>query len=611
MLEQYYLTIRRQLPNATEGEEAEVTLQQLADWLHFSGRNVNIILKKMEELSWIRWIPGRGRGHRSRMAFRVTRESLVLKMAEEHVARGDLQQAFACIDEHAYLPSLRDQFVYWLDSHFGYRPEQHHEERTDTLRIPYHKPILCMDPAFITFVVESHMAKQIFDGIVRYNHHTRTIEPHIAHFWIRSEDETEWIFYLRKGVLFHHGRELTARDVKFSLDRIRDEHVDSPYRWMFQDVVCIEALDRYAIRIRLAQPNSLFLHFLSFDRASIVPEDLVSSQGAAFKRHPVGTGPFQVVQHDANMFVCEAFPRYFDKRAHLDRLEIWYTPDLECKASGYERTMYRIRTPGEEDSHERWNKVEMISRGSKMLTFNLRMQGPQRQLCFRQAVVHGIDRKKLELLHTPEDARLADWFIYEHHPSDQETLYNPQLARELLRQSGYDGEELVLGASQAYLEEAGALAALFAEMGVNVCVQTLDNDSCGRIEGGRRSHMCLGTIILDDDLVLSVIELFMADNSLVHRHLSDELLQEMRPLFQQIYAAECESGPGGQSEGLKRLEKLVKSRAAVFFLYHWQQRTLYHPSLRGVSLNALGWVPFRDVWFEPVSLEPTNFSAAF
>ncbi len=602
ILEHYYLTLRKQLPNALEKEEIEVTLPQLTEWLHFSSRNVNLVLRKMEEQSWIQWLPGRGRGHRSRIVFRISRETLVLQMAQGHVGKGDLQRAFACIEEYDYLPNLRDQFVYWLDSQFGYRPEGNDGERTDTLRVPYHNPIQCLDPPFITFVVESHMAKHIFDNIVRYNRQTKTIEPHLAHHWCHDKTGTSWLFYLRKGVLFHHGREMTAQDVKFSLDRIRDEDVDSPYRWMFENVEKIEVYDRYAVRIKLSQPNSLFLHCLSFDRASIVPEDMVLSLGDAFKHKPVGTGPFQVVSHDNNMLVCEAFNRYFDKRAHLDRIEIWYTPDLQSKVSYVERTMYRIRTRGGEESREQRNNLKILSDGcSKMLTFNLKLDGPQQQLSFRQAIIHGIDRRRSELLNS-DDAYLADWFVPRVDTSRQDMLYNPELAEQLLKESGYQGEPVLLAVSKANMEEAEALRKLMGEMGINLQLEVFSDDPKQRIVTVERSHLCLYVIILDDDLVLSILELFLADNSFVRRHLSDELIAELIQIIEKIFRIDLEYGSDGQMEWINELERLVKKNAAVFFMYRWQQRTFYHPSLRGVSLNSLGWVPFRDVWFEPVVL---------
>lgn len=606
MLEQYYLTIRKQLANATEGEETEVTLPQLTGWLHFSSRNVNLVLKKMEELSWIRWLPGRGRGHRSKIVFGATREAVAMKLAKEYVDKGDLQTAFAWIDEHAYLPALREQFVHWLDSHFGYRPGENDEETKDTLRIPYDKPIQSLDPPHITYVAESHLAKHIFDGLVRYNKTAKTIEPHLAHCWRHNEAGTDWIFYLRKGVLFHHGREMTAHDVKFSLDRVCHD-LDSHYRWMFEDVERIEVVGKYAVRILLARSNSLFLRCLSFDRASIVPEDVVLSAGESFKRHPVGTGPFQVVHHDNNMLVCEAFARYFDKRAHLDRIEIWYTPkELNCLTSCAERTIHRIRTPGADGVPDQANNIEIVTNGGCiMLTFNMRMEGPTQRLSFRQAVIHGIDRKSPELLPSPGEALFAEWFVPEGVQTfGQEKLYDPERAKRLLEESGYNGETLLLAVSEGNVKEGEAYQRLLGELGIHVQLEIVEYDLEQRLEAVKRCHMSLYSIILDDDVLVSILEVFLAGNSFVYHHLSDAFIERLKPLIRQIYNLEPTESASGRPNEIGRIERLAKEHAAVFFLHHWQQKTIYHPSLKGVSFNALGWVPFGEVWFEPMVKEP-------
>lgn len=49
---------------------------------------------------------------------------------------------------------------------------------------------------------------------------------------------------------------------------------------------------------------------------------------------------------------------------------------------------------------------------------------------------------------------------------------------------------------------------------------------------------------------------------------------------------------------LLQLEERLKVNTAMVFLYHTRQRSLYHDALAGVSLNALGWVPYKNIWFQ-------------
>jgi SgrR family transcriptional regulator len=169
MLDQYFLMMRKVFPQPAEQEFFAVTLSELADVFHCTGRNVNLILRKMEELNWIEWNPGRGRGNRSQLAFQIPAEELVMQSAKELVQKGDIREAFGRLDEYAHIPFLKEKFMQWLDTHFGFRPEVSNRKTIDTLRFPYSKPVHCLDPIGMVYVVESHLIKHFFDTLIRFD----------------------------------------------------------------------------------------------------------------------------------------------------------------------------------------------------------------------------------------------------------------------------------------------------------------------------------------------------------------------------------------------------------------------------------------------------------
>lgn len=602
MIEEYYIRLRKQFAAVKEDEPFEITLLMLSELWSCTGRNVNLVLKRMEEEAWIRWSPGRGRGHRSHMTFLIKAEAIALTMAQAMVRKGDLQQAFAYLEEHAHLTAAKDQFVYWLDTQFGFRPETVNEQTTDTLRLPYSKPIGCLDPAMLTYVVEFHMARQIFDNLVHYNEQKDSIEPGLAHYWSCNENNMEWLFYLRKGVYFHHGRELTAQDVRFTLNRLREDEQLSPFRWLFDSVAELEVVSKYVIRIRLKEANPLFLHHLSYDRAAILPEDAVQELGAVFRRKPVGTGPFRVVQHDENMLVLEAFSKYYDKRAHLDRIEVWYTPELDRKASHLEAPQYQMRYQDCRSTGEipkGWNVVETVGRDCTYIAFNLSISGPQQSLSLRKALVHGIDRKELtaSLQMATGDVTLAQWFYdQQQERSHTDGQYDPILARKLLKESGYQGELLSFAVSPVYRQQAMAVIAQLERIGLRVEPLEIPADCPERLHYLQHSHLSMCRNVMEHDLELSVIELFLAENSFVRSYLGTELQQQTDWLIHRLYQ---EGSPLTRSGYLRRLQQMLTEQSYILFLYHTTQRTVVHPSLKNVALNSLGWVQFRDLWFEP------------
>ena len=98
-----------------------------------------------------------------------------------------------------------------------------------------HNPEI-LDPARISDIYSLSVTQQIFDGLVKFDQ-TLMIMPALAEFWKSSRDGLTWTFTLRKGIKFHHGREVTADDVVHSYTRILDPKIRSGAADLFAHVV--------------------------------------------------------------------------------------------------------------------------------------------------------------------------------------------------------------------------------------------------------------------------------------------------------------------------------------------------------------------------------------
>src|SRR5262249_36667438 len=172
----------------------------------------------------------------------------------------------------------------------------------------YRRPIAndpaTLDPALIADVYGRAVAQQIFDGLVSFDQ-TLAITPSLASFWRASRDGLTCTFMLRKGVRFHHGRELTADDVVYSLTRVLDPRLKSGAADLFTNirgapefrrgeassVTGLMALDRYTVQVSLTETTVPFVSLLAVGQAKIVPRDVAERDAAAFGGKPVGTGP--------------------------------------------------------------------------------------------------------------------------------------------------------------------------------------------------------------------------------------------------------------------------------------------------------------------------------
>ncbi|MFN3278574.1 MAG: ABC transporter substrate-binding protein [Paracoccus hibiscisoli] len=176
------------------------------------------------------------------------------------------------------------------------------------ITITYKDDVATLDPAIGYDWQNWSMIKSLFDGLMDYVPGTTELRPGLAESYEVSEDGTVFTFALRQGVTFHNGREMTAEDVKYSLDRVTLPETQSPGAGFFASIQGfdeistgaadtlsgVEVVDPQTVRITLSRPDATFLHVMALNFASVVPREAVEEAGADFGTVPVGTGAFRL-----------------------------------------------------------------------------------------------------------------------------------------------------------------------------------------------------------------------------------------------------------------------------------------------------------------------------
>jgi peptide/nickel transport system substrate-binding protein len=189
----------------------------------------------------------------------------------------------------------------------------------------------------------------LFDGLTRFDDDSYQPKPDLAESWTVSRDGLEYVFKLRRGVVFHDGSPLTAHDVKWSWEvichqdnpRIADLYVDHYvqikgcrefHEGQASAVDGIQVVDDHTLRVRLNEPYAPFLvstavtGVLPRARYGTIPVKALMQH--PLSRAPIGTGPFMYVDwKEGDRLVLKANPRYFLGRPKLDGLIIRFIPD--------------------------------------------------------------------------------------------------------------------------------------------------------------------------------------------------------------------------------------------------------------------------------------------
>jgi MarR-like DNA-binding transcriptional regulator SgrR of sgrS sRNA len=575
-----------------------ITVEEIAGFLHCSQRNVKLLLHRMAENGWIDWMPGRGRGNRSQIRFLVSAEELLLEEAKAYVEQGNMKAAMGLLQGNDGLePAAMERFLAWLGDYFGFKSSGSDSECSDTLRLPARAVIITLDPADIFFSRDLHFAKQVFDTLLRYDAQRRMVVPHLAHYWEHDGSGTVWTFYLRKGVMFHHGRELTAADAAYSFLRLRERPAGSTNRWLAEHIAAVRPLSKHVLQVELAAPNYLFPHYVSSCSLAVVPEDVYRTRSAAeTERYPVGTGPFRVVRHDEGTLVLEAFGGYFRERALMDRIELLYVPKdvsdprLQPMFHMAKENHYRYPVP------EHWQSVQVMTLGSMLLTFNMRKPGPHQDARFREAVHRVLDRTRMIAELHFEDAIPATGFL----PSAERTGAcpddcRPEDARRLIEAAGYRGETLRLLALEGHRDLGEWVQGRCADIGVRVEVADLSHRDAQLSNRHMDADGMVSGVVADDDEARCLLEMYTMGTLAIRSYAPDDLRRTFDETIAGIVANPDEEA---RLAAIRGMEKLLADDFRVLFLAHKTLKTVFSPNVQGVALNTLGWFDFKDMWFK-------------
>jgi peptide/nickel transport system substrate-binding protein len=174
----------------------------------------------------------------------------------------------------------------------------------------------------------------MFDNLIRRDPRDsgKTIIPDLAHSWEIAKDGKTYTFFLRQGVQFHDGAELTAEDVKATFDRIAKppQGISIPRSILFRTVSEINARDKYTVEFKLTEPRpaNFIMSAIASGWNVIIRKKTLEDNNYNLRKVEIypGTGPFRSVRRVENeIWVMEKNPNYWNKGLpYLDGVEFYH-----------------------------------------------------------------------------------------------------------------------------------------------------------------------------------------------------------------------------------------------------------------------------------------------
>ena len=323
---------------------------------------------------------------------------------------------------------------------------------------------------------------QIFDTLVTVDPETNEVVPQIAESWEQTDDQT-YVFKIREGIKFHDGSDLTAEDVKFSLDRARNSAAVS-YIVNFIEEVTVD--DDHTVTVKTTAPYAPTLRNLAIPFAAIVQKAVVEADENAFIQNPVGSGPYKFVEwNHGDHVTLKAFDDYYAGKPETENLIMKVIPETSQRTIALETGEVdlaydlAVNDIPKVNSDDKLTVYEIPSLTCWYVSMNMNKK-PFDNPKVREAMSMAIDRQTIIDTINAGSGQTADAIIAPAvfgYYSTGVKEYNPTKAKELLAEAGYPNgfsTTLWVNDNQSRIEMCQAMQAMLLEVGVQCNLEVLE-----------------------------------------------------------------------------------------------------------------------------------------
>ncbi|WP_343747295.1 ABC transporter substrate-binding protein [Fluviicola sp.] len=514
-------------------------------------------------------------------------------------------------------------------------------------------------PLQATTIYTQRITSQIFDPILRLDASGSKVIPSVAESFTVSPDGKSYTLSIRKGIYFHpdecldgEGRELTAEDVKFTLDMSCSGLAINDVSFMLHDRVVgaaayndatkkqlkpggvsgIQVVDKYKVRINLVEAFAGFDKLLTYSGFGVFPKEAYDFYKNEIRKHPVGTGPFMLEAHSSKGLKLKRNPHYWAKDQFGNQLpflagiELSYTKNKRSELIAFrERKIDLVlEIPTEEvdnilgslkEAQEgKTVKHKVDSKQSFSVTFlGMSQRNPIfKDVRVRKAFNHAINRVDL-VNHTllGEGYPVLNGFIpnTEFFPANRVKgpEYNVAKAKSLLAQAGFPNGEgfpvmtiYVSGNADAanHSLAKGIAAQLKQNLGISVLVELVDFDKRNQYVKSGKAILWISGWIADYPDGESFLSLFYGK----YANMDSEFMNPFKyrsSTFDNLYERlNKEQNPQKRTDIMVECDQQLVNDAVVIPLINDDFITMINSRVRNFKTNSLENLDFSSIFIK-------------
>jgi len=545
------------------------------------------------------------------------REALYRKFENLLNEAGVLVPLFHDIDYRIASPKVRGLELTSTPPHVNYSELGKIEEVVQVADLPcigggtIHVPVAgapnILDPAISSTYDQVEVVCTIFETLLRAVGGT-TIVPWLAADYRVEAGGKNYHFRLRDDVRFHDGRKLTARDVRYSFERLL-QHTDSESRWFYSAIRGAKALlngeagDLAGFRIHSAneftieldEPVSFFPALISFSSVCIVPEGCTQFSGS-WQQGCVGTGPFRVVKFEPGRIIeLEANKSYWRKgfpKSDILIFELGIPPGEILK--GFQDGRFALASELFPADVERLRRNPDFAAGYRetprlstyYLAFNTH-HGPLRDKQLRQSLVGSVNfaalvRRTLGRIALPAHGMIPPG-LAGHRPRPPSRVGHPVVTPAVQPDSEI---ELKTAVNPVYFGEYSALfnelKSAFRER--NLIISPLNKTMPEFAEMRQRGvgDLVVTRWIADYPDSDTFVHLFHSQEGYIGRFCGTPELDHL------IERGRTETSPAIRHSLYREVEEIIEREALVLPIFHEQAYCFARPEIEGLSVSFWG-----------------------
>lgn len=371
--------------------------------------------------------------------------------------------------------------------------------------------------------VGARVFHSIFEGLIDYERQDPDLpqKPMLATEWRQVDDNTVEL-KLREGVKFHNGDVMDADDVVFTFSperfgllpeqvaaqeqgaelftrnvsgvrgKVPPPEVGAIYKRSWPLLDRVEKVDDMTVRFVTSQPDPTLIGRIARGGSEIYSERAYreAESWLAHAQAPVGTGPYKVVRfQDDNILELEAHDAYWGGTPPIKTLRFVVVPEVASRVNGLLSGEYDFITdvpPDQIEIVEEAEGVEVVGgpiTNHRLMVFD-KNNGAMKNPKVRQAITHAIDRQLIVDALWGGRTRVPPGLQWEYYGDMfvegwEVPEYDPELAKKLLDEAGYDGEPIVMRVLNNYytnqVPTAQINAESFRQIGLNIDFQMKEN----------------------------------------------------------------------------------------------------------------------------------------